>query len=234
MQLSRSEHLASSPARSTASLDEWFTITREDLAVAAVDNSSDWDGDFQLVALPPDAEDAFVFDQPRGEEIPILADQETEKGRAHTPPTRPDISTVAFEPTTDVLNAPSILPASRVVLINDRVTPAPGFNTLAALAFDDRWIGRDAKVTRSAKNWWACGCCRRRPRGPDSYPLADVVFLQRRVVAVGRGQRRSSAFPPPLMIARIVDAAEELAYRLVREAVRGAHERTTGTAIALL
>ncbi|BEJ11559.1 hypothetical protein CspHIS471_0200190 [Cutaneotrichosporon sp. HIS471] len=141
---------------SSASLDEWFTITREDLGVTAIGRGSDSDDDFVLVA----SESQKVVSNVQMVK-PTFATVSNETHLAAT-----DVANlIPVEETTlssDLITPGGALTASSppppaVIVLNGRKITAPGFNTDAALAFDDRWIGRDLKARRNNLRWYSSG-----------------------------------------------------------------------------
>jgi hypothetical protein len=235
MELSDLEYPPLSPGSPMASLDEWFAITREDLPRVVAESDSDSGSDFQVVGAE--------FDD--GDFVLVGAESNSESDDAALPPTSGDMETLAAadeaapigiaippfgtaalpisRPGTPQPASPPTPTPPRVILINDRKTTAPGFNTHAVLTWDDRWISRDVKYTRRTHMWYSCGCCASlEPQDVDLYPLEDPVYHRRyRDIPRVPTETRSAPSPDPsFMRVRVVDASEELTYRLAREAVR--------------
>ncbi|GMK56433.1 hypothetical protein CspeluHIS016_0302730 [Cutaneotrichosporon spelunceum] len=216
------ESLPRSTPNSITSLDEWFAIAREDLPRATeIDSDLETDDDFVLVTVACDF-DIIVE--------PVQPALGTAFEEAYFP--SPALSPTAIReasprlPIWDAVTpGPGAPPASApaAITLNVRKITAPSFNTEAALAFDERWIGSDIKIRRSTMQWFSCGCCRQRPLNQHIvYPLSDVVFRPRRghVVKAPTERKGDNHLALPCMEVRVVDAAEELHYRLVREAAR--------------
>lgn len=109
-----------------------------------------------------------------------------------------------------------------MIHINARKVTAPGFDTDAALGLEDRYLGLDMTVRRRMNRKGNCHCinCKDpQEREVEQYPTEDVTFRppsKRRI----HTPPNSKHGPPeaPSMEVRIVDASEELAYRLAPDA----------------